>query len=234
MTVPKAPVSASPVWPVSGVRKVVHTHGGKSFGASRAAGQRYHAGIDILAPKGATVVATDDGTLVAAQPFNGPKAHALLLQTDFGPVVLYGEVLPESWSDYGLKLGDRVSKGQPIAKIGVNPGGSTMLHFEMYRAGTRSNQRWYPNMPPPPSLYDPTDYLAKAARGELEEEDTGPDHDHPTDDLPTIPPVVTPPHTPPVVPPTVPPVVVRPGIGGGLLAFAVLALLAMTGGKRRG
>lgn len=226
--VTKAPVIGMPVWPVVGVSKVVHTHGGKAFGASRAAGERYHAGIDILAPKGATVVAVDDGRIVATQPFNGPKAHALLLELDAGPVALYGEVMPGSWTDRGLRVGSRVKRGQPIATIGVNPGGSTMLHFEMYRHGTRANQRWYPNQAPPAALLDPTDYLAAAARGDMVEQES--DHDHfPETQKPPGPSM--PDELEPVIPPG-PSTTVPIGSGGALLAIGVLALLAMAGGRR--
>jgi len=174
-----------PAWPLPTVEpKLVATYGGKSFGAARApkAGvrPRQHAGVDILAPRGAPVVAMEGGTIVAHQRFNGPLAHALLLQTDSGIVLLYGEVEPESWSELGVDIGSRVERGDAIARVGQNPGGSTMLHFETYRRGTSQNHRWYADGYPPPELLDPTVYLETAAAGEQVspvESDEHDDHD---------------------------------------------------------
>lgn len=177
VNVPKA-VGDRPVWPLPTVfPKRVYTHGGKAFGASRASGKRHHVGIDLLAPRGAVVVAPESGTVVATQGFNGPNAHAILIQNDSGAVVLLGEVEPGSWNKYGVKVGSWVAKGQPVADVGINPGGSTMLHFEMYTSGTRKNSRWLVGSPPPANVLDPTAYLQAAAQGEPVEpvED---DHDH--------------------------------------------------------
>ena len=167
--IPMAVGEPSPVWPLPDVRRNVPTSGGRRFGASRKGGVRYHAGIDILAPEGALVVAPESGTLVAKYKFNGPRAFALLLQTDSGIVINLGEVYPNSWQEFGLVVGTRktagswVGMGSPIARIGVNPGGSTMLHIETYTAGTRANQRWFPGETPPRRLLDPTNYMLEAA-----------------------------------------------------------------------
>lgn len=169
MPIPMATGSGAPVWPLPGkFAKQVWTTGGKRFGAARKGGKRFHAGIDIIAPQGAVVVAPESGTLIASQRFNGPSAHALLLQTHTGPVLLFGEVFPGSWTEFGLRLGSEVEAGQPIARVGVNPGGSTMLHFEAYTRGTRQNHRWFPGQPPPPQLLDPSEYLESAASQEGE------------------------------------------------------------------
>lgn len=189
MSVPPAIGDPRPVWPLQGRTPVVYTHGGKAFGASRASGARAHAGVDLPAPRGSIVVATESGTLIASQSFLGPTAVALLQQTDSGPVILYGEVEPDSWRELGLRIGDHVAKGQPIARVGLTPGGSSMLHFEAYVSGTRRNYPWYQGSPPPPALRDPTDYLTRAAAvssgelPELEEHDDD-DHDHDVEEPP--------------------------------------------------
>jgi hypothetical protein len=86
-------------------------------------------------------------------------------QTDTGPMILFGEVEPGSWAKYGHRVGSRVERGQPIAEIGVNPGGDTMLHFEMYRRGTTKNWRWLASQGPPRQLLDPTAYMRLAEAG---------------------------------------------------------------------
>lgn len=56
--------------------------------------------------------------------------------------------------------GSTVSAGQPIAIVGkMNK--SSMLHFEMYTAGTASNKKWggFPSQSPPSGLLNPTNFL---------------------------------------------------------------------------
>jgi hypothetical protein len=253
MPVRMAAGDLSPIWPIPDVTKQVYVTGGKRFGASRRGGTRYHVGIDILAPQDAIVVAPEAGEIVAWQRFNGPKAHALLMETDTGIVILFGEVYPGSWEEFGLQRGSRVLKGQPIARVGINPGGSTMLHFETYKEGTRTNKRWMADTNPPRELLNPTRYLQRAAATEGDEiediEDTDPpDFDDVVDVVPEIPdtpdlPQIEPklPVDPGVTLPIEPdrPAVDIPGIepklpdgdlvragGGGLFALAALLFLA--------
>jgi hypothetical protein len=168
--------SRSPIWPLPAVTRRRWT-----FGASRASGERRHAGVDLYAPPGSVVHAPESGTLIASQRFLGPEAVALLMQTDTGPVILFGEVFPQSWERFGLAIGSRVEAGDPVAEVGITPGGSSMLHFEMYREGTRRNARWMTGDPPPPSLLDPTDYLKIAMaldQGDDDVPDDDPDDEH--------------------------------------------------------
>ncbi len=153
------------VWPIQGQDPKKHwpVRRSREFAALRGGGTRHHAGVDLTAKYGDVVVATEDGRLVAKQSFNGPKAVALLLETDSGRVILYGEIAPNSWRSFGLSIGSRVVAGQPVGWVGINPGGSQMLHFELYRKGTRSNKRWMVGDAPPSALIDPTQYLDAAA-----------------------------------------------------------------------
>lgn len=241
MDVPMAQGGARPSWPLPRIPKRVWTRGGKAFGAGRAGGKRYHAGVDILAPRGAVVVSPEDGVVVRSQRFNGPHAHALLIQLDSGPVVLLGEVWPQSWGELGVEIGSRVRQGQPVARVGINPGGSTMLHFEMYQRGTKSNRRWYQGRPAPQELYDPTEYLQRAANTDddiiIPVEDPGHDHepvdDEPPEaiepevidpeDVPTDDPGLPPPPPPPTMPSTQTPA--QTPMSEGVLALGVLWLL---------
>lgn len=178
MTVPMATGAASVVWPLPDVTRKRWT-----FGASRANGKRHHAGVDLYAPRGSIVLSPEDGTVIASQRFNGPYAYALLIQLDSGPVVLLGEVEPDSWRMFNADPGARVARGQPVARVGINPGGSQMLHYEMYTSGTRQNKRWYSEQAPPPELLDPTNYLQSASALDGDQaDDPGDDVIDPGDD----------------------------------------------------
>lgn len=148
---------ASPFWPLPAVTRKRFT-----FGWGRRKGLRHHAGVDLYAPRGSPVVAPEAGTLIRWHRFVGPHSVALLMQTDTGIVILFGEVEPRSWEKHGLKIGSRVRAGQTVAEVGINNDKSQMLHFETYVKGTRSNRRWYKGKPPPPALLDPTLYLRTA------------------------------------------------------------------------
>lgn len=176
----------SPVWPLPAVTRRRWT-----FGANRSGkqGPRHHAGVDLYAPKGSEVLAPEAGKLIASQRFLGPQAVALLMQGDSGNVILLGEVLPNSWGHLGLSIGDRVAAGQPVARVGVTPGGSSMLHYEMYTEGTRRNSRWFRGDPPPGNLLNPTSYLqmAKALDASqqdpaIEDDDDQSEHEHEDED----------------------------------------------------
>lgn len=161
----------APLWPLKSthryaerlsyidVRNKLHGNGARMFGAKRGSKTRRHAGVDLYAEPGDLVIATEDGTISAMYHFYH-GAYALLVCTDTGITINYGEVKNNSWNEFGLKKGDRVRKGQPIARIGVMSGGSHMLHFEAYRGCVKRNERWFQNRSPK-TLLDPTDYLLR-------------------------------------------------------------------------
>lgn len=156
--------SPTPLWPLVHDRLPTESvRDARQFGARRG-DKKYHAGIDLAADRGTLVVAPETATVIGSQGFNGPNAHALLLETDSGMVILLGEVEPGSWDEFGLRRGSRVGVGYPVARVGINPEGGTMLHLETYRPGTRQNHKWFVDKPPPPELLDPTDYIARASR----------------------------------------------------------------------
>ena len=139
---------SKPVWPLAyDDNPKVATSGGKALGASRP-NNRHHAGVDIMTPAGTIVVATEGGRIVATNPWDGAQAKSLLLETNSGVVVNYGAVAPGSWKEFGVGIGTQVAAGQPVARIGRYPGGSTMLHFELYLAGTRKNAKCNIVLPP--------------------------------------------------------------------------------------
>lgn len=175
--VPFAAGSMAPRWPIAlssnsrwrevsylDVNGQVHGRGARRFVAPRSGGARRHAGIDLFANGGDTVVAPESGVIFADQNFLNtiPGDDALLLRTDSGLVLLFGEIVANSYRDFGLRLGDRVTKGRPIARVGVTSNGSHMLHFETYRGSATRNYPWFVGKPPPAKLLDPTDYLLRA------------------------------------------------------------------------
>lgn len=136
----------------------------RAFGSKRADGARKHAGIDLYCKAGDIVIACEDGEVVGIQGFLGENAKAILIQNHSGNVCLYGEVAKNSWKEFGVSEGNFVEKGQPIARIGITPGGSSMLHFETYTKGTDENTPWYSNKKPPSNLRNPTKYLLQAQK----------------------------------------------------------------------
>jgi murein DD-endopeptidase MepM/ murein hydrolase activator NlpD len=135
------------------------------FGAPRKASStcpqgRKHAGVDMPAEKDAEVRAIADGVIVATQGWSGPGTRALLVEHTIGGkqvVVLYGAVAPGSYAAKGTA----VKAGETIARIGVYPHGSTMLHVEAYTDGTRRNYRWCSGKPAPSRLLDVTSLLLR-------------------------------------------------------------------------
>ncbi|MCB0486662.1 MAG: M23 family metallopeptidase [Flavobacteriaceae bacterium] len=135
----------------------------RSFGAKRADGARKHAGIDLYCNAGDIVRACEDGQVVGIQGFLG-QTKAILIQNHSGIVCLYGEVKNNSWNEFGVLKNHFVEKGQAIARVGITPGGSSMLHFETYKKGTLQNTPWYSNKNPPSNLLNPTKYLLQAQK----------------------------------------------------------------------
>ncbi len=155
-------------WPLQGTasRKVSTDIGdARPFGSSNPS--RHHAGEDLVAPEGTVLVATESGTVVAIDDSwysrerdDGTKLHAgaLLLQTDRGPVINYGEIAPGSPASFGIHVGSRVARGQKLARVGF----TDQLHFETYRRGTTRTHQWPWDGQAPAALLDPTKYLQAA------------------------------------------------------------------------
>jgi murein DD-endopeptidase MepM/ murein hydrolase activator NlpD len=174
--VPFAELDDEPVWPIATNHPQrgqvaytdesgdVHGNWARQFHVPRE-GDRWHVGIDLYSYAGDPVLAIADGTVVATQTFH-LGTDAILVEHD-GMVALYGEVKPNSWKEFGVGVGSRVRRGDPIARIGCMVGTmdhceSQMLHFESYVPGTRQNHQWHGSTPPS-ELRDPTVVLLAAA-----------------------------------------------------------------------
>lgn len=111
---------------------------GCHFLAGRANGRK-HVGIDLnFGSQNAIVVSCEAGKIVAFYQFLG-TVNCIIVQHDSGLVINYGEVSPNSLKEFNLKVGDHVTAGQPIGRVGRCPEGDSMLHFETYPAGVTRN-----------------------------------------------------------------------------------------------
>jgi murein DD-endopeptidase MepM/ murein hydrolase activator NlpD len=134
----RAPVAPLFSWPVSG--QIVSTFG-------PAAGGTHNDGINVSAPEGTTVVAAEAGTIAYAGNELRGFGNLLLIKHDGGWVTAYAhnQVLL-------VKKGDRVRRGQAIARVGSTGGVSgPQLHFEL-RNGTKA--------------VDPLDHLPQLTAGD--------------------------------------------------------------------
>lgn len=133
-----APRPSSLVVPVAGVsaRQL-----NDSYGAARDGGRRSHAGIDILARRGTPVVSADHGRVVR------------MSRNPTGGITLYAVDRSGRWVYYyahlhryqrGLKVGQRLRKGQRIGYVGTTgnaPRNLPHLHFEIMRM-PRNGRYW--------------------------------------------------------------------------------------------
>lgn len=158
-------------------KRVFRGRWGNHFGAGRKGddgGKQFHAGIDLPAEDGDVVQAMEDGEVLATLPFHH-GSYAVYVKNDSGIIVNYGEVEKNSWWDFGIqsgvKTGQRVKAGQPIARIGVMEEGSSMLHLETFKGDTdiedirKGEMQWEPDKPAPDKLLDPSRYLVRAQHG---------------------------------------------------------------------
>ncbi len=117
-------------WPCSGV--VTSTYG------SRPSRGDFHTGIDIANRKGTPIYAADGGTVVLVKKLNYSYGYYLRIKHDnTGYETLYAHC-----SEILVEEGQRVNKGQVIAKMG-STGNSTgnHLHLEIIKNGQKINPR---------------------------------------------------------------------------------------------
>ena len=133
----RAPVAPLFNWPVSG--RIISTFG-------PAAGGTHNDGINISAPEGTTVAAAESGVVAYAGNELRGFGNLLLIKHDGGWVTAYAhnQVLL-------VKKGDKVRRGQAIARVGSTGGvNGAQLHFEL-RSGTKA--------------VDPLDHLPQLTAG---------------------------------------------------------------------
>ena len=101
----------------------------------------FHAGIDILYPSGTVISAVKEGTVAAANYYTSGYGYHVIIDHGGGYKTLYGHC-----SSLLVNVGDKVTKGQAIAKVG-STGKSTgpHLHLNIYVNGETVNPRNYIN-----------------------------------------------------------------------------------------
>ncbi|HSR72022.1 MAG TPA: peptidoglycan DD-metalloendopeptidase family protein, partial [Kiloniellales bacterium] len=112
------------LWPVHG--PVVAGYGPKKDGL-------HNDGINIAAPRGSLVRAAENGVVAYAGNELRGFGNLLLIKHDGGWVTAYGHA-----EEFLVRRGDRVRRGQPIARVGTTGNvARPQLHFEI-REGTRA------------------------------------------------------------------------------------------------
>lgn len=102
--------------------------------------KKLHAGMDIAAPSGSTIVAADSGTVIlASYGYNGGYGNYVIISHGNGYTTRYAHC-----SSLSVSVGQQVSKGQKIASVG-STGASTgpHCHFEIRINGSTVNPANY-------------------------------------------------------------------------------------------
>lgn len=125
-------VISSGSWPVPGYSRISSPYGYRIHPIFNT--KKMHTGIDIPAPTGTPTVSIDSGKVIFAG-IKGGYGKTVMIQHDDGKVTLYAHN-----SELTVSAGQRVQKGQVIAKIG-STGNSTgpHLHFEVRINGKHVN-----------------------------------------------------------------------------------------------
>lgn len=125
------------IWPVPGYKSI-------SRWANLTPGSGFHRGVDIAAPYGTPIYASDSGTVVAVVNMHYSWGNYVQIDHGNGYKTLYAHM-----SSFAVQLGDTVSQGQIIGYVG-NTGNSygNHCHFEMsYNDALFSAYNVFPNMP---------------------------------------------------------------------------------------
>ncbi|BCN32648.1 murein hydrolase activator EnvC family protein [Anaeromicropila herbilytica] len=120
------------IWPVPSSSRITSSFG---YRAQPTAGaSTYHKGIDIGAPTGSNIVASNSGTVLIAT-YSGSAGNYVMISHGSGIYTVYMHA-----SQLLVSVGQSVSKGQVIAKVG-STGYSTgsHLHFGISVNGTYVN-----------------------------------------------------------------------------------------------
>ena len=119
-------------WPTPGYYNVTSTYGWRIHPVLGY--KKFHAGIDIGAPKGATAVAGNEGTVIKAS-YDSGYGNVVIIDHGGGISTLYAHN-----SSFLVSVGQKVKKGQAISKVG-STGLSTgpHCHFEVRQNGASTD-----------------------------------------------------------------------------------------------
>ena len=114
------------IWPVPGHSRISSPFGPRK--APTVGASTYHRGIDIPAPTGTKVVASDGGKVVVAKTgYNGGRGTYIVIDHGNGMGTLYQHL-----NKYLVKVGQAVKQGDKVAEVGsTGIGTGPHLHFEV-------------------------------------------------------------------------------------------------------
>ena len=122
-------VGGSWKWPAPGYGTITSKFGWRSWS------QSYHKGIDIGAPTGANIVASNAGTCVVSSFNAGGYGNYVILDHGGGYLTVYGH-----FSRRCVSVGQRVGRGQVVGLCGSTGRSSgPHLHFEIRVNGVAQN-----------------------------------------------------------------------------------------------
>lgn len=123
-------------WPTPGYGRVTSPYGWRIHPILKK--KRMHTGVDIGAPYGASIVATEQGKVIFVG-WRNAYGRVVMIDHGGGIVTMYAHT-----SKTLVNVGEKVYKGKKIAKIGTT-GWSTgpHLHFEVRKNGKHVNPMTY-------------------------------------------------------------------------------------------
>lgn len=123
-------------WPVPSSSTITSEFGYRNDPIKKV--NKLHKGLDISAPRGTTIVAADEGTVILASWVSG-YGNTVVVDHDNGLVTWYAHM-----SAISVGEGDAVKRGSKIGEVG-STGDSTgnHLHFEVHTGNGPTNPRPY-------------------------------------------------------------------------------------------
>ncbi|WP_319942125.1 M23 family metallopeptidase [Portibacter marinus] len=97
--------------------------------------KKFHKGIDFTAPKGTAIISSGDGKVIRVEEKKRGYGKNIIIDHGYGYTTLYGHL-----SEIDVEVGEKVTRGQVIGKIG-STGTSTAphLHYEVRINGNAVN-----------------------------------------------------------------------------------------------
>ena len=97
--------------------------------------RKFHKGIDFTAPRGTAIISSGDGKVIRVENKKRGYGKNIIIDHGYGYSTLYGHL-----SEIDVKVGEKVTRGQIIGKIG-STGTSTAphLHYEVRISGKAVN-----------------------------------------------------------------------------------------------